>query len=312
MADLFVDASHPDKLRPSIERFIEILFGHPFHTPTRMEYGMFHAQGAALRSADLSRQVGAAIANEDGEILALGMNEVPKGGGGLYWEGGDETDNRDFTMGFDVSTEIKRGALRQLLDRLHQRGWLEKPADDLLDEAWNAVSGTSLMNVGEFGRQVHAEMAAIVDAARRGVSILGQTLYTTTFPCHVCARHIVSAGIARVVYNEPYPKSLAGSLHLDSIAIDDDEDRDTRGRTHFVPFVGLAPHLYVKLFRMEGQGWRKDENSEIVNWTKAQARPRLSNAPATYIPKEVGALKRFIKLSAPEEEDQIQAEPPGA
>ena len=70
------------------------------------------------------------------------------------------------------------------------------------------------MDLIEFSRTVHAEMAAIVDAARRGVSVQDCNLYTTTFPCHECAKHIVAAGIRRVVYIEPYPKSQALSLHL--------------------------------------------------------------------------------------------------
>jgi cytidine deaminase len=218
LADVFVDASHPEKLQANIDRFVEILFGHPFHTPTRMEYGMFHAQGAALRSSDLSRQVGAAITDEDGQIIALGTNEVPKPGGGLYWEDGTEEDRRDFTLGEDVGTELKKRALRQVLERLHESSRLTAPPEDMIDDVWRDVRGTVLMNVGEFGRGVHAEMAAEVDAAMRGIAICGATLNMTTFPCHVCARHLVDAGIPRVVYNEPYPKSMARFLHVDSIA----------------------------------------------------------------------------------------------
>ena len=49
----------------------------------------------------------------------------------------------------------------------------------------------------------------------------GTTLYTTTFPCHNCTRHIVAAGISRVVYVKPYPKSLAFQLHYDSISLEE-------------------------------------------------------------------------------------------
>jgi deoxycytidylate deaminase len=254
LADVFVDASHPDRLQANIDRFIEILFGHPFHTPTRMEYGMFHAQGAALRAADLSRQVGAAIVDSDGQIIALGTNEVPKPGGGQYWEDNRPEDRRDYTLGDDVSTELKKRALRQVLDALRDSGKLSASPDEVIGDVWDELAGTVLMNVSEFGRGVHAEMAAIVDAARRAISVRETMLYTTTFPCHVCARHIVDAGIRRVIYNEPYPKSLARFLHMDSIAVD--EGLDETPLTNFVPFVGLAPHLYVDLFRLESIPWR--------------------------------------------------------
>jgi cytidine deaminase len=295
-ADIFVDANHKETLKLSITRFIDTLFGYSFHTPTRAEYGMFHAQGAALRSADLSRQVGAAIANQDGEIIALGMNEVPKGGGGLYWEDDAGPDHRDFTLSEDVGRTIKRKALRQVLERLYGKGWLKEKPEAILDSAWSEVSGTELMNVTEYGRGVHAEMAAIVDAARRGISVADCTLYTTTFPCHVCARHIVAAGIKQLVYNEPYPKSLARFLHVDSIAIDD--VGPSPRRTNFVPFVGLAPHLYVRLFRSE-KGARRDPDTDApIKWEKQKAQPVLSGTPANYIPKELTAFDVYANLTS--------------
>src|SRR5208282_4509621 len=47
-ADLFVDTGNPQEMEKSIRRFVELLLGHKFHTPTRDEYAMFHAQAAAL------------------------------------------------------------------------------------------------------------------------------------------------------------------------------------------------------------------------------------------------------------------------
>jgi hypothetical protein len=83
LADVFVDASGPKSTKESVKRFVELVFGTEIHTPSRDEYGMFHAQAAALRSAALGRQVGATITSEDGDIVAVGTNEVPRAGGGL-------------------------------------------------------------------------------------------------------------------------------------------------------------------------------------------------------------------------------------
>ena len=55
---------------------------------------------------------------------------------------------------------------------------------------------------------LHAEQNAIVQAAVTGVSIAGATLYTTTFPCVTCAKMIMAARIAEVVYDEGYPDEL--------------------------------------------------------------------------------------------------------
>jgi deoxycytidylate deaminase len=79
---------------------------------------------------------------------------------------------------------------------------------------------SQMRNLLEFGRAVHPEMAALTDAARRGVSVAGCTMYVTTFPCHLCARHVVAAGIRKVIYIEPYAKSRTASLYPDSVAIE--------------------------------------------------------------------------------------------
>ena len=55
----------------------------------------------------------------------------------------------------------------------------------------------------------HAEQNAIIQAAKLGVSIDGATLYCTHQPCAICAKMIVNAGIARVVYEQGYPDPFA-------------------------------------------------------------------------------------------------------
>lgn len=87
-ADFFVRGSDRAVARADIQRTLEILFGSPFRTPTRDEQGQYLAAGAALRSAEFSRQVGAAIATEDGSVISVGANEVPSAGGGSHWEEG--------------------------------------------------------------------------------------------------------------------------------------------------------------------------------------------------------------------------------
>ena len=56
---------------------------------------------------------------------------------------------------------------------------------------------------------IHAEQNAIIQAARMGISIQGATLYCTHQPCVICTKMIVNAGIARIVYDEPYPDEFA-------------------------------------------------------------------------------------------------------
>ena len=53
-------------------------------------------------------------------------------------------------------------------------------------------------------RAIHAEANSIAQAARRGVSIEGATIYTTLAPCFVCTKLMASARIVRVVYEHEY------------------------------------------------------------------------------------------------------------
>jgi cytidine deaminase len=272
LADLFVNAKSSERAASSIRRFIEILFGYPFHSPTRDETGMFYAKSAALRSADLSRQVGAAISTPDGDLISIGCNDVPKAGGGLYWCD-DHEDYRDFRRGRDSSVEFKEDIIRELLHHLAEAGWLDKDraskkSKAMMDEILygvqvNPLKGSQIMNIIEYGRSVHAEMAALSDAAMRGNSVRGANLHVTTFPCHLCARHIVAAGIKRVVYIEPYPKSMAPHLYEDSIVVDPAEP--VEGRVVFEPFVGISPRRYVDLFEVKGK--RKDKRGHTTPQT---------------------------------------------
>ena len=53
-------------------------------------------------------------------------------------------------------------------------------------------------------RTVHAEQNAICQAAKRGVSIDGATLYCRMTPCRTCAMLLINCGIKRVVCEKKY------------------------------------------------------------------------------------------------------------
>lgn len=60
---------------------------------------------------------------------------------------------------------------------------------------------------------VHAEQNAIADCAKRGVSVLGSTIYITHYPCINCAKVMLSAGVGEIKYRDDYKNSeLVGKL----------------------------------------------------------------------------------------------------
>jgi hypothetical protein len=116
-------------------------------------------------------------------------------------------------------------------------------------------------------------MAAITTAARLGIPLIDSILYTTTFPCHNCARHVIATGIRRLVYIAPYAKSRAGELHKDALLVAPDKDVDDK--VVFTPFLGVSPRRYAHLFYGHE---RKLLDGTIRVFQPAKAVPRLQDA----------------------------------
>ena len=68
------------------------------------------------------------------------------------------------------------------------------------------LRATRLGELIEFSRAVHAEMECLLVAARQGKNTKGTRMFVTTFPCHFCARHIVSAGVDEVPVHRTVPQ----------------------------------------------------------------------------------------------------------
>jgi len=64
----------------------------------------------------------------------------------------------------------------------------------------------------EMCRGSHAELNAIAQAAKIGVSTDGATILCTHEPCSFCTKAILNAGIKEIVYMHPYPDKLARDL----------------------------------------------------------------------------------------------------
>lgn len=250
LADYFIrnNSDSLSELSKSTDRFFEIIFGIGVKTPTLDESSMYAATAAASRSACLSRQVGVVIVNSDGEIIGTGTNDVPKFGGGLYPtnppEGVTIIDNRCYNWQNGMCHNDDR-----------KKRLAEHATDDLVkylmagtkDDARRVVASSEIKSLIEFSRAVHAEMEAIVSVARTGgKGIVGSTLFSTTYPCHSCARHVVAAGIRKVVYIEPYAKSLALELHDDAISSD---EKDFGKKVVFLQYEGVSPNNYLAVFK---------------------------------------------------------------
>ena len=64
----------------------------------------------------------------------------------------------------------------------------------------------------EICRGLHAEQNAIIQAAYQGTCIRDADLYCTHYPCSICMKMIVNAGIIKVFYLEPYEDELTKQM----------------------------------------------------------------------------------------------------
>lgn len=294
MADAFVNTDDSERLSNQLSRILDLLFSKPVVPPTNEEYAMFMAYAASLRSADLSRQVGAVITNNHSDIVSTGANDVPKFGGGLYWP--TEDDQRDYIQGYDSNQREKNSIVENVLDCIKNR----LPVDDSylnLEEVEIELRKSRIMDLTEYGRAVHAEMESLLQAARNGVPVRGATLFTTTFPCHNCAKHIVASGIKNVVYIEPYPKSYAQELHSDSISANGVQDDE---KVAFRQFVGVGPRRFIDLFSMylsSGRKLKRKSPEGVAQWNRRSAELRVPMTPLSYLEAEVLLVSELNEIT---------------
>lgn len=308
LADYFIrnDSMAADDKQEKLNRFLNLIHGDQSVTPTEIESGMFAAYSASLRSACLSRQVGAAITAKSGEVIATGCNDVPKAGGGLYSHASGKGDMRcihqEGRLCFnDLHKRKLQVAVGAIIDRVlgEEDKGLGKDGESiklhelkrkkLLDAIYKE---TRIKDLIEYSRSVHAEMDAIVSLARvGGTGLQDATLYTTTFPCHNCARHIVASGIMKVFYVEPYEKSLAKDLHDDAIAFEIEESKDAKPkRVEFLHFEGVAPRQFHNLFRAIG---RKNDEGKFVPIRPQEAHKAVPEYLDGYQDFEVKAVEHL-------------------
>lgn len=301
------------------KRFVGLVHGENGITPTRDESGMYAAYSASLKSACLSRQVGASIADLNGNVMSVGWNDVPAAGGGLYNEE-SEFDQRCVVHGkkcYNDDTKRKLAtSIVAILSKVNKKaqaatssslistfsvdadGAQEEVQKSFLTPAQAAsltqeiLDITALGSIIEYSRAIHAEMEAILNIARSGkVSTAGAVMYTTTYPCHNCARHIIASGISRVVYIEPYEKSLAMKLHSDAISV----DGFSSGKVLFENFEGVSPLRYTTLFSFSNR--RKDNEGLAVKFVRKDAALISHEYLDSYLDVEIRVASKGIEDS---------------
>ena len=232
-------------------------------------------------------QVGAAVVDVNGNVVATGTNEVPKAGGGVYGESFEQTSHdarcaffKEQDERYCRNTRSQNEIIDELLETFKKLLSDVKEVRELTEERTRQLAPCNCERLAsggllEFSRAVHAEMDALLSAARKGVSLVGTRLFVTTFPCHYCARHIIAAAVDEVQYIEPYPKSQALNLHRDAIDVEQSNweppsrvvlqnNKEAKApKVLFRPFSGIAPRLYKRAFMKDRD--LKDQDTGMMS-----------------------------------------------
>jgi deoxycytidylate deaminase len=225
----------------NVDQYVRLLT-EPFRPPTADEFNMHVAHSIKFFSSCLKRHVGATITTVDySNIISWGFNEVPRNSPKCHEAYGECYRDRktlDLFKSADIAFCPKCG---KPLDK-------EKMAQGL--SSGTSLSGLScpscevnlpkLMNptkILDYCRALHAEENAILRSVfRGGESLSNKVLYTTTYPCNLCAKKIVNSGIGEVIFIEPYPMKEAEQILLEN-------------KVKIREFEGIKAQAYYRVFK---------------------------------------------------------------
>jgi len=226
-------------LRGQLTEHIEVFQGK-LRPPTEPEMYMSIAHNASLMSLCIKRQVGAIVVDQRGLVVGVGWNANPEPLGACIKEFGDcyRAMRIDEQLG-----ELSHCPLcgKEFLTPLGSSHKCPSCGKDVYREYVRdrAMSRCTAL---------HAEEMAILNAGKS--SLLGHTIYTTTFPCFTCAQKILYSGIRRIVYVESYPD-------IDSVALFE-KAKEMHGLT-LTKFEGVKARAYHRLFG----SWRRLIEDEV-------------------------------------------------
>lgn len=241
-------------------------------TPTDDELFMQEAYSMSLKSNCISRQVGAVIVGQRGYIVGAGWNDVGSGqmpcGLRRY---GDIDESFAFPIAVKGEEELFSSFLEKSSDgykdhcycfkdeyskyqtnkRVNKllsssdsplKDWIAE--NELSSETVRCLSNIASKNLSikrlEYCRALHAEENAILQSSIiGGIGIEGSTIYTTTFPCELCAKKIYQSRIRKVIFTEPYPGSISEDVFF----------KDGSHSIELVQFEGVKSFSYYRLYK---------------------------------------------------------------
>ncbi|MGI5816850.1 MAG: deaminase [Armatimonadota bacterium] len=226
------------ELAVKIGRVVSLIEFPGSEPPFPNEIRMAQAYAVSRRSSCPQRKVGAVITNADDRIIAEGYNEVPPGQPTCLEQhmGCYRRRLREEGMSSIASVFRCPKCQGELTEEITCRDCSEQYAHRMPD--WRNL---------DYCRALHAEENALLQVSRYGgTGVEGGTIYTTTYPCALCAKKIVQCGIRTVVFTEPY-----------TVKETDDFFRNANAEVHC--FEGFTHRAFRRVFHMTD--WEVDINA---------------------------------------------------
>jgi deoxycytidylate deaminase len=241
-----------------VNKYINIIENPGSVYPELPETLMTLAYAQSIRSSCLKRKVGAVITTEDDIIVASGYNEVPFNTNRCMYEYGmcyRDKSMLEYTQKFSfcpkcrkrIKIDFKCPKCGKKINKFELKCTeadcgvdLDIPVICSRDSCgFNVREEFKMKELGKC-RSLHAEEAAIISVPRvgGGISLKRGKIYTTTFPCNLCANKIVSTGIKNLVYVEPYPDSNSREI-LEEHEVDIKQFEGVKSRAYFKLFGSL-------------------------------------------------------------------------
>ncbi|WP_394559611.1 hypothetical protein [Aquipseudomonas alcaligenes] len=184
------------------------LIQHPgLVMPTSQESCMQIAYTVKQSSGCISRQVGAAVTDEEFSVKSVGWNNTPQGQVPCLLRNAE-----DLLLGQDTYaySEYERNdskfreALHSKFDKLRKSPLLKgRNLSFCFKDLQNEIDGEKNQ---VHTRSLHAEENAFLQIAKHGgMKLRNGILFTTASPCELCSKKAYQLGISKIIYIDPYP-----------------------------------------------------------------------------------------------------------
>ena len=225
-------------LKRDIFKYVSLIIHPGLVTPTHIERTMQLAFNAKMNSGCISRQVGAAVTDNDFSIKAIGWNSTPECQVDCNLKNLNDLqhfENKSSYSDFELTNSKFRDILNRRCKEIEKADLKGRNYSYCFKDLYNEIKSTKTQ---VYTRSLHAEENAFLQIAKYGgAGVKDGYLFTTASPCELCSKKAYQLGIKKIYYIDPYP-----GISLDHIL-----NNGTR-RPELILFTGAIGRAFTQLY----------------------------------------------------------------